>query len=304
MFRKNLWPSLFIVGVPRAGTTTLYEYLKRTPDIHMSPIKEPRYFIAKNESEDIFGRFAVGNTEKYLRLFVSNKPISGEATPHYLKEDIAEKIYNVAPTAKILITLRNPIDRLFSNYLKLKSIYNFSFTLSELLKYDDLSQLDIRMGKGAKAPSLVGEGFYYKGVKKYLELFTEKNVKIIIFEEWIKNVIQTINDILEFLGSEYKYKQKLDNISNPSLLYRNSLLSKLHTKINTSQLLIKILLNTPPIFSNTSRKIYYYVYEKFGDKPTEKIPLDIKHYLQEIYFDDVKNLEELLERSLPWKEFQ
>ena len=38
------WPNFFIVGAPKAGTTSLYEYLKGHPEIYMSPIKEPDYF--------------------------------------------------------------------------------------------------------------------------------------------------------------------------------------------------------------------------------------------------------------------
>ena len=53
---KNLqngtWPNFFIIGAPKAGTTSIYNYLKNIPEIFMSPEKEPNYFSKKNIPDD------------------------------------------------------------------------------------------------------------------------------------------------------------------------------------------------------------------------------------------------------------
>ena len=117
--RNEKWPNLFIVGAPKAGTSSLYEYLKKIPGIYMSPIKEPHYFdiqtIPTNHKLN-----PIRDKKKYLSLFkkVKDEKIVGEASPGYLSDPQAPKlIHQVSPNARIIISLRNPVQRAFSEYL-------------------------------------------------------------------------------------------------------------------------------------------------------------------------------------------
>ena len=107
-------PNFFIVGAPRAGTTSLYNYLNEISEVFMSPVKEPGFFIPND-----FRNFS---EKTYLELFenVKDEIAIGEATAGYLGNEktpflIKEKV----PNAKIIITLRDPVNRIFSHYLKL-----------------------------------------------------------------------------------------------------------------------------------------------------------------------------------------
>ena len=66
------WPNFFIVGAAKAGTTSLYEYLKNVPGIYMSPIKEPNYFNVKMHPERLFVS-VIRDKSKYLSLFLGVK---------------------------------------------------------------------------------------------------------------------------------------------------------------------------------------------------------------------------------------
>src|ERR1700744_4238921 len=131
-------PNFFIVGAPKAGTTSLYNYLGQHPQIYMSPIKEPNYFAGEmrldnfveearrriaDEMHDLqeylrgdmrqnrFGGW-VSAWEDYLKLFrnVTDEIAIGEATPCYLwSETAARNIAARIPDAKIIINLRNPV---------------------------------------------------------------------------------------------------------------------------------------------------------------------------------------------------
>ena len=100
--KTDMWPNFFIVGAARAGTTTLYEYLRRVPEVYLPSIKEPRYFLARSIYEDIYGRTAVGNTKNYLDLFANSIATAiGEATPEYLyHESAAHKIREKVTSCK------------------------------------------------------------------------------------------------------------------------------------------------------------------------------------------------------------
>src|SRR4051812_26973714 len=114
---EETWPNFFIVGAQKAGTTSLYFYLKKIPQVYMSPLKEPFYFASnavQNNASDV-----IRDKREYLRLFENARGYIavGEATPIYLwDQDAPWLIHQTVPHARIIIILRDPIERAYSNY--------------------------------------------------------------------------------------------------------------------------------------------------------------------------------------------
>ena len=105
-------PNLFIAGVPKAGTTSLFHYLALHPDVFPSSRKEPGFFHPfKIKDMD-------SNLEAYKKFFVgySGQKYAMEATPGYFYggKESATAIDNYSPESKIIIVLSNPVERLFS----------------------------------------------------------------------------------------------------------------------------------------------------------------------------------------------
>src|SRR3954447_2840371 len=125
-------PNFFIVGAPKAGTTSLYHYLDQHPQIYMSAIKEPHFFASEVRKDNFDAglrrgiadqtrglpeflagpmshkRFAgiVTDWEDYVRLFANagKEPALGEASVCYLWSPTApEHIASRVPNAKILV---------------------------------------------------------------------------------------------------------------------------------------------------------------------------------------------------------
>jgi len=125
--------NLFLIGAMRAGSTTLYHYLSQHPEIYMSPIKEPCFFIAeyrrRNLSKiglvdaDLQKRIEIINNkgefrtiEKYQQLFrdIKNEKYAGEASHYMYHPGTANIIYNYNPNSRIIVSLRNPVERIYS----------------------------------------------------------------------------------------------------------------------------------------------------------------------------------------------
>jgi len=285
------WPNFFIVGAPRAGSSSLYEYLRQVPEIYMSTVKEPNYF-APNAIPDNFKINPIRNKKEYLKLFkkAKDEKILGEASPSYLRDTEAPKlIHEVLPDAKILISLRNPINQIFSNYLMNASLgyenkpfreaINNSLTRKKLIGYQDLIQ-------GA---------MYYQPVKRYLETFGENQVKIIIFEEFIKNTGKMLNDILDFLGVKSTIPEIMDKSFNPFSIPRGKLARFVLTSGGIRKISNKIVSPSMRI------KLKENLLLKGVKKPEMKE--DDKKFLQSLFKEDVKNLEILLGYNFPWKDF-
>ena len=138
-------PNFLVIGAAKAGTTSVYEYLKQHPQIWMSPLKETNFFALEGETlnfrgpgdQDYINRFSITKIEDYLNLFqgVSNQVAIGEVSPLYLYSLKApERIRHYTPDTKIIIILRNPVDRAYSSFLHLirdgrEQIRNFAQAL-------------------------------------------------------------------------------------------------------------------------------------------------------------------------------
>jgi len=106
----------------------------------------------------------------------------------------------MTPNAKILISLRDPVEREFSDYLFLKALNIFDSSFSNILERSFKGE--IKEDPGIK----VEVGLYFENVKRYLDTFGNENVKIVIFEDMIKNPKDQLKEILDFLGVNYDAK--------------------------------------------------------------------------------------------------
>jgi len=288
------WPNFFIVGAMKAGTTSLYEYLKNIPGIYMSPRKETHYF-AHTVVPDVNHRLhPIRDKKEYLALFenVTDEKIVGEASPSYLPDPVAPKlIHEINPEARILICLRNPVERAFSHYLpRVKARWNIGSFHEELLK-------EVGYDTDPYASSLgLQHGLYYQNVKRWQDIFGKEQVKIIIFEDLIKNTKEAIQEILEFLDLDPYYVNFEGKAHNPNRGARGQVAEAVLWSPIASKIARKFLPNS------TRQLLSGKILLKKIPKP--KIDLEDKKTLIEYYRDDVQKLEQLIDRELPWPNFK
>ena len=287
----EIWPNFFIVGASKSGTSSLYEYLKKIPEIYMSARKEPHYFSYTNIPDDHILK-PIRDKKIYLKLFANTKDekIIGEASTTYLADPkAAELIHKISPNARILISLRDPVERIFSGYLmKIRDgILKTSFheQIQKELKQKEFSIHDLQLEKG----------LYSKHVKRYFDIFDSKQIKIIIFEEWIKNSEDIIKEILKFLGLKIILHEFKEEVYNPYEISRGKLLTSIRRNYNLNTAAKRIL----PQSTRTFLKNNFFI--KKGVKP--KMEDEDRKFLTNFYSDDVKKLQTLLGRKLPWANF-
>lgn len=201
-------PNFFLVGAPKAGSTSLYHHLAQHPDIYMSPIKEPCYFAEEIRPENFTPRWRphglrilaetqeylrgpmktrrsggmICDWQDYLRLFaaVRGQSAVGEASVLYMfSKNAARAIATRIPHAKILMVLRSPAERAFSQYLMYVSdgriTGSFRDHVRACLRHSG-------EGLGVHEPFLE-MGFYAAQVQRYLDHFPREQVAIWIYEE-------------------------------------------------------------------------------------------------------------------------
>ncbi len=278
MTAKEIWPNFFIVGAARAGTTSLYEYLRRTPGVYLSPVKEPKYFC----TEDEFGMSApapIRSQREYLKLFkgVKNETAVGEASPQYLCDAGAPAlIHEAVPNARIVMSLRDPVERAFSHYLVHARMGIQPLPVKEALGLD----VYLRGGR------------YAGPVKKYLDLFGFERVKILIFEEFIRDTRRSVAEVVKFLGVGAKPPDSIAEAHNAFAQPRGRLIGMIYR--NRS-----LRAAARALFSDRLRRS---MREKvlLIKKPKPALPEETRSFLEDAYRDDVLRLEKILGRALPW----
>ena len=286
-------PNFFIVGAPKSGTTSMSYYLMQHPQVFMPENLEPYYF-ARLDIPQNYKREIISDGKKYLNLFKNAKNCKaiGESSPVYLYcPHSALEIKNRFPNSKIIISLRNPIEIAYSEYFSLKFMgFDKNRSFNELLdaSKEQLDQNEFHID------SLLEAGFYSKHIKRFQKIFSKNQIKIIIFEEYIKNTIPTINSILSFLDIDKSIAFK----TAPKGAYkvpRNFASQKL-MKNSTFRKAAKFIIPTV-----ARQKIGERFLVKESSRPVLK--QNERQRLKEIYQDDVENLDKILGRRLPWKDF-
>lgn len=217
-------PNLLIVGAQKSGTTSLHEYLSQHPDVFMSEMKELAYFSRENrpflvpDEKDHIGyqwyskRSHIDCDYKYIKKFnkCKNEKIVGESSAEYLYySNTANDIYRFNPNMKIIIVLRNPVNRAFSAYSDLKLKLSDIGSFSEELTLENKRIHELYHYKW----HFKNVGMYYHQVRTYLEYFPEEQIKIVLFENFISDSSLVMKDICNFLDidnsfyEEYKFEK-------------------------------------------------------------------------------------------------
>jgi hypothetical protein len=221
-------PDFFVVGAAKAGTTSLWYYLRQHKNVFMVDDvnhKELGYF------SDLYG---VNDFCQYVSYFknAKNDQLIGEVCTSYLSSpESAKKIKEINPNAKIIISLRHPVKRAYSlyNWMVSQGYENInSFKLAVEKENDRINdpkfQEDKRYLAYCRNYYYIHSGLYYEQVKRYYDVFGEENCKVILFENLIKNPLYEIANIFRFLNLECD-NLKLDlEPQNKSLKIRSTYL--------------------------------------------------------------------------------
>src|SRR5579884_1857403 len=199
-----MMPNFFVVGAARSGTTSLDRYLSQHPEIFITPRKDAHFFAAEHfprtgPGDGVMNRKVMRDEEQYAHLFarVTAQKAIGESSAFYLcLPGTAERIAQALPSARILMILREPVDRTYSAYLLLRRDGRETLSFEEGLR-----QEAARKQQGFEPMWWYKElSLYTAQVQRYLEVFGSAQVKVLLYEEFYANPGQVLREVFAFLG--------------------------------------------------------------------------------------------------------
>jgi hypothetical protein len=289
-------PDLFIVGAPKCGTTALYAYLRRHPEIFMSPLKEPHFF---GTDLQFTSRAPLGERE-YLTCFAgsSDHRFAGEASVWYLYSTrAAAEISAFSPDARILVMLRNPVDVMQALHAERR--YQGGERIADFAAALDAEPAR-RAGRDRPRRGMRDAGLYRSVVRfpdqlaRYLHTFGRERVHVIVFDDLRVDAAAVGRQTLEFLGVRPDVAGPFAAENAHRRPRSEGLARALHAPPRAMQWVGRAVLSRPTRAALLARL------RRLNSRaaPRAPMPPELRRRLQVDVLPEVTRLSEMLERDL------
>jgi hypothetical protein len=202
-------PDFLLIGAPKAGTTALHTALAAHPQLFMSAVKEPKFFLTAEEPPPARGggpgdvqtyREHIWRRADYEALFdgAPAGALCGESTPFYLYDfDAQRRIRRLIPAARLIVVLRDPVERAHSNWTHLWSAG--LEPIGDFLRACEAEERRVAAG-WAHFWHYTRLGRYGEQLDHLLALFGREQVHVLRYKDIVDRPAATLDGICRFLG--------------------------------------------------------------------------------------------------------
>lgn len=293
-------PTFLIIGAQKCGTTALYHALRQHPEIYMSPVKEPFYFILngapppyKVPSAEYQARLRY-TAESYAALFqgARGQRAAGEASALYLSsyqpERTAANIQAFNPQMRLIALLRHPAERAWS-----------AFQYYRTREFEPLNRFQVALAaeatrrQGNDLPDLryFANGCYFANLKPYFDRFPWEQIRVYLYEEWNQKPQAVLCDLFAFLGVDETVAVETQR-KNVTFCYRHAWLRHFLDEPNAVRKLLEIILR------GRLRARVYRKLRTYNQWQPPALDAGLRRRLTERYRSDIEQLQTLLNRDL------
>jgi len=256
--------------------------------VYMSPIKETNYFSdAEIKQQGLFyNEEHISTKEEYAKQFenAGTAKAIGEASVSYLfYPSVPLKIKQFNPLSKIIVVLRNPVDRGYSHYLMDKRLGLVKLSYEDILYKRSAHPL-----ASLYYQQYVELGLYYKQLKRYLDIFERKAVKIFLYDELIADTGKVVKEIYQFLEVDDEFRPETDKKHNTYSQPKNALIEKLY-QIRTLRKIAKQL---------TGERLHFIEQLFLTRDKKPAMPDALKTELIKLYAPDLNKVQALIDKDL------
>lgn len=222
-------PDTFVIGAPRAATTFLDGLLAAHPEIFMSANKEPWFYAVAGRAAPFTGPGdgqGVRSRAEYEALFSSAKPDGpiGESSTLYLGSDVAPSAIRAdAPNARIIVVLRDPVDRAHSNFVQHRWQRRETLSFREAIAAGP----DRVLAGWSPFWDYLGMSRYGAHLGRWFDVFPSRQIHVALFDELIADPVETVQEVYRFLSVDAAFVPELDTARNTAGVPRSEALHRL-----------------------------------------------------------------------------
>ena len=291
-----LLPTFFVIGVPKSGSTSLYQYLDQHPGVYFSRLKEPRYFAFDGDlPTDLQGVHWLADTwERYVELFAGADPeqVRGEASVNYLYSRGAEdRIRDRVPDARLVVILRHPADAVWSHYLMLRRGGNTTKRLEELIEEEPLEPIAPPWKREPNA--VVRSRLYHRHLSRWLEVFPREQLLVLLHDDLLGDPEAVVRQTWAHVGVDPSAPLDVVERHNVGTDPRSVRLHAFTERPRRLSRAVKVTLRHVP-----GRPALQAAVNRWNQRPTPPMPVGARAQLLDLYREDTLALEGMLDRDL------
>jgi hypothetical protein len=285
-------PNFIIIGAAKAGTTALYWYLAEHPAVFMSPVKETNYFAYGLDAggQLVYGdpdvhRFPVKSLGEYEQLFanVGRAAAVGEASPIYLEcPQAAGRIRERLPAARILCSLRQPVERAYSDYLM--------YLRRRGRRFDPARELTATAGWARPDSRWMQVSRYAQQLERYFEAFPREQIHVLLIDDFKPSPLRAVQDVYRFVHVDPAFAPDFDTPHAPGGMPASTMLEGFFT---SGAIVSAVKPWVPLRAANWIRRLRT---RNMRKPPT--LPPALKQELTAHFRDDIAKTSQLIGRSL------
>lgn len=282
-------PDFFIVGAPKCGTTAMNYYLGQHPEIFVPRMKEIHYF-----GSDLYVNRDM-SLESYLSIFeeATDEKRVGETSVLYLSSKLApQEIKQFNPEAQIIVMLRNPVEKLYSDHSY--AIYREREDVADVEAALHAEEERRKAVHGPRKPRYRETLKYTEQLQRYVDVFGWESIHVIIYDDFAADTLGTYQRALEFLGVAWDFEPDLQIVNSNRRARSKSLRRLLSNPPQSVRGLVR------SIIPSTLRHKVIGRLEHFNSRYQTRSPMDpeVRKRLQKEFEPEVEQLGELLGRDL------
>ncbi|MFZ2900373.1 MAG: sulfotransferase [Saprospiraceae bacterium] len=205
-------PNLFLIGAPRCGTTTLYQYLSSHSQIFFPRLKEPHFFATDIGLRNGSYKTSIADYRSLYETADKDAMYWGDASVFYLySEQAPQNLYFFNADAKIVCILRQPVDAMYSLFL-----FSLRHGAENIPDFDRALKAEPLRKQGKRIPRAVfiEEALLYRSVtsyaaqlKRYYDLFPPENIRVFLYEDLVNRPGDMFRELSLFLGLENEFQR-------------------------------------------------------------------------------------------------
>jgi hypothetical protein len=284
-------PNFLVIGAAKAGTTSLHWYLGEHPAVFMSPAKDPSYFAYNLDDqgrllwgEPGFHTFPVRSLAEYERLFddVGGATAVGEASTMYLEcPQSADRIRKLLPSVRIICSIRQPVDRAYSDYVM--------YLRHRGRRFDAARDLTAGAAWADPESRWMRIGRYHEQLSRYFRAFPRERIRVVLFDDLKRDARGFMAELYRFLEVDPAFVPDVAVPHAPGGLPASPILEKLF--VRSARATVKPWVPGPAV--NWVRRL-----RTRTMRPVPPLPADLREELTGRFREDIARTSELIGRSL------
>jgi len=197
------FPNTFLIGVQKAGTTTLNEWLCQHPQVYgYASLKDIPLFVKFPSPEELQNRLALETPPYNAQQIVLHSAVNYIFYPSLLQKISAER-----PDAKLVLILRNPVDRAISSYFYFRKMMREKRDIETALIYEPRQITEITRDNNDF--TYIEHGFYYEQVKTCLQYFSRGQLLILNYNDLKNKPHELLKCVFVFLNIDENFQADL-----------------------------------------------------------------------------------------------